>query len=133
MESRKRPKISQLKSFAVAFQGIWVLLYNERNFRTHSFISIAVLICGFFFQIEKTEWLIILTMIGFVLTAEALNTAIEYICDLVSPEYHPMVKKIKDVAAAAVLIAAIIAAVIGCIIFIPYIIGVFDKMDVFIL
>jgi len=122
---RKQAKISPLKSFAVAFQGIWVLLWNERNFRFHLLASVTVIIAGFFFHIEKTEWLVIFLVIGLVLSVEALNTSIEYICDLVSPDYNPIVKKIKDVSAAAVLLAAIVAVIIGCIIFIPYILNLF--------
>jgi len=125
LSKRKRAKISTLKSFAVAFQGIWTLIRNERNFRFHLLASVTVIIAGFFFKIEKTEWLIIFLSIGLVLSVEALNTSIEYICDLVSPDYNPMVKKIKDVSAAAVLLVAIIAVIIGCIIFIPYIFNFF--------
>ena len=121
VSKRKRTKISPLKSFAAAFQGIWTLICNERNFRFHLSATVAVIIAGFFFHIEKTEWLAIFLSIGLVLSVEALNTSVEYICDLVSPDYNPIVKKIKDVSAAAVLLAAIVAAIIGCIIFIPYI------------
>ena len=125
LSKRKRAKISPLKSFVVAFQGIWVLLCNERNFRFHLLATVAVVIAGFFFHIKKTEWLTIFLAIGLVLSVEALNTSIEYICDLVSPDYNPIVKKIKDVSAAAVLLVAIVACIIGCIIFIPYILNLF--------
>ena len=117
MKSQKQPRISLLKSFIVAFHGIWVLMRNERNFRFHLLASVAVITACFFFNIEKNEWLVILLLIGLVLSVEALNTAIEYICDMISPENHPKIKIIKDVSAAAVLITAIIAIIIGCIIF----------------
>ena len=116
----KRAKMSQAKSFAVAFHGIWLLMCKERNFRFHLLASFLVIACCFFFEVEKSEWIAVFLLIGLVLAVEALNTAIEYICDLVMPEYHPMVKKIKDVAAAAVLLTAIVAIIIGCIIFLPY-------------
>ena len=122
ISKRKRAKTSPMKSFAVAFQGIWILIRNERNFRFHLFATVIVLFCCYFFNVEKSEWLIVLLLIGLVLCMEALNTAIEYICDLVSPEYHPLVKNIKDISAAGVLLAVIVAAIAGCIIFIPYII-----------
>jgi len=123
VKEKKQARISPIKSFAVAFQGIWMLICNERNFRFHLFAAAAASFCCYFFKVEKSEWLIVLLLIGFVLCMEALNTAIEYFCDLVSPEYHPMVKKIKDISAACVLLSAIVAVIIGCIIFIPYIIG----------
>ncbi len=123
MKGKKQAKISQTKSFAVAFQGIWTLICSERNFRFHLFATVAVLSCCYFFEVEKSEWLIVLLLIGLVLCMETLNTAIEYLCDLVSPEYHPIVKKIKDISAAGVLLSAIVAVIAGCIIFIPYIIA----------
>jgi len=121
VSKKKRAKISILKSFAVAFQGVWTLIYNERNFRFHLLVSAMVIAACFFFDVEKTEWLIVFLTIGLVLSVEALNASIEYICDLIHPEYNTMVKMIKDVAAAAVILVAIVAVVIGCIIFIPYI------------
>ena len=125
LSKRKPSKILSMKSFIVAFQGIWTLICNERNFRFHLFATVCVIACCFFFGVTKSEWLVIFLLIGLVLSVEALNTAIEYICDLVMPEQHPMVKKIKDIAAAAVLLTAIIAIIIGCIIFLPYIFGLF--------
>ena len=122
---RKQAKTSPLKSFAAAFRGVWILICNERNFRFHLLATVVVITAGFFFHVEKTEWLTIFLCIGLVLSAEAFNTSIEYICDLVSPEYHPMVKKIKDVGAAAVILSAIIAVIAGCIIFIPYLLNLF--------
>jgi len=125
VKEKKRVKISQMKSFAVAFQGIWTLIRNERNFRFHLLVAVAVITAGFFFNVEKTEWLTIFLCIGLVLSMETLNTSIEYICDLISPEHHPVVKKIKDVSAAAVLLVSIIAVIVGCIIFIPYLLDFF--------
>ncbi len=125
MKEGKQAKISQMKSFAVAFQGIWTLIRNERNFRFHLLVTIMVVIAGFFFNVEKAEWLAVFLCIGLVLSMEALNTSIEYICDMISPEHHPMVKMIKDVSAAAVLLSSIIAVIVGCIIFIPYILSLF--------
>ena len=116
-------KQSQLKSFAVAFHGLKVVFLNERNFRFHLLIGILVIIAGFFFQVTVYEWIALLLMIAIVLCAEVLNTSIEYLCDFVSPEYHPSIKKIKDVAAAAVLLCAIISIIVGCIIFFPYLIN----------
>jgi len=125
VKERKRAEISQMKSFGVAFQGIWTLICNERNFIFHLLVIVAVIAAGFFFNVEKAEWLAIFLCIGLVLSTEALNTSIEYICDLISPERHPTIKMIKDVSAAAVLLASIIAIIVGCIIFVPYILDFF--------
>ncbi len=120
MEENSPKKQSRLKSFAVAFYGLKIIFLNERNFRFHLLIGLAVIAACFFFGVTALEWIAILLTIALVLCAEALNTGIEYLCDYLSPEFHPMIKKIKDVAAGAVLLTAIIAIVIGCIIFIPY-------------
>ena len=122
---RKQAKISLLKGFSVAFQGIWTLIYNERNFRFHLLVSVAVIAACFFFDVTKAEWLAVLLCIGLVISVEALNTSVEYICDLIHPEYNLVVKKIKDIGAAAVLLTAIVAVIVGCVIFIPYILNLF--------
>jgi len=114
-------KRSLLKSFDAAFSGLKVLFCNERNFRFHLFIGALTIGACVFFRIKTTEWIAVLVMIALVLCAEALNTGIEYICDLISPEYNLRIKRIKDIAAGAVLLVAIIAFIVGCIIFIPYI------------
>jgi len=125
LSNKKQPRISLFNSFVVAFHGVWTLMRNERNFRFHLFAAVCVIVCCFFFGVTKNEWLTVFLLIGLVLSVEALNTAIEYICDLIMPEHNPMVKKIKDVAAAAVLLTAVVAAIIGCVIFLPYIFGLF--------
>jgi undecaprenol kinase len=106
-----------LKSFVFAIRGIGTG-FGERNFRLHLLAFITVLAAGLYFKIEKYEWLIILGMSALVLSLELVNTAIERLCDLYSKEQDERIKKIKDLAAGAVLIAAILAAVIGLIIFI---------------
>lgn len=123
----KKAKISQLKSFYVAFCGIWAVFLNERNFRFHTLAALIAIGCCWFFHVEKHEWITVLILIALVLCAETINTAIEYICDLISPQYSPYVKTIKDIAAGSVLLAAIFSIIIGCIIFIPHIISVICK------
>lgn len=81
----------------------------------------AVILCGFYFRITKIEWMICLILFALVLSLELVNTAIESVVDLASPDIHPLAKLSKDAAAGAVLISAIISAVIGLMIFIPYI------------
>lgn len=112
-----------LKSFKYAFTGIGDLARTENNFRVHLLAFLIVILTSFTLRINKKEWLIIVFLIGFVLTAEAFNTAIEKICDFIHPELHPKIGKIKDIAAGGVLIAVLTAVVIGLIIFVPKIIA----------
>lgn len=107
----------RLDSFGYAFKGIKDLFLTQRNAQIHLTVSIFVIIAGFFFNISKTEWLICILLIGLILAAEAINTALEFLTDLVSPDYHELAGKTKDVAAAAVLLLAIAAAIIGVMIF----------------
>lgn len=82
-------------------------------------MSVLVITCGWYFKIEKVDWEILLLCIGMVLSAEAFNTSIEWLMDHVSPEYHERAGQVKDIAAGAVLIVAIISAIVGLMIFIP--------------
>ncbi|MDE7420532.1 MAG: diacylglycerol kinase family protein [Muribaculaceae bacterium] len=107
------------KSFGYAFSGIGTLLRDEHNSRIHVFAMVAVVIVGFLLELSPTEWCIVALCCGGVLMAEAMNSAIEAIADLVSPEFHPLIKKAKDVGAAGVLMMAIAAAIAGVIIFLP--------------
>lgn len=106
-------------SFRYAFSGIVQAYIGEQNLKIHTAIAILVIICGFCFQISYYEWLICLVLIGLVLMAEFFNTAFEYVVDLVCPEVHPLAKAVKDTASAGVLMMAIIAAIIGLVIFVP--------------
>ncbi len=113
------------KSFQHAFRGIRLLLSTQRNVWIHVFIGAAVVILGFYFSLNMTEWIFIIFAIGSVLTAEAFNTALEIDMDLTSPGYHPYARNTKDMAAGAVLITAIASAVIGIMIFGPKILSLF--------
>lgn len=110
-------------SFSYAFEGIATLVREEHNSRIHMIAMAAAIALGFLLHISAGEWCMIALCCGSVLTAEAMNSAIEALADLVSPGRHPLVKKAKDVAAAGVLITAIAAAACGLIIFIPKIVG----------
>ncbi|WP_099352228.1 diacylglycerol kinase family protein [Fredinandcohnia onubensis] len=107
-------------SFSYALQGLREAFFSERNLQIHFFFSVIVIFCGFLFHITKVEWLIVLLLFGGMFSIEMLNTAIEKVVDLVTDEYHPLAKKAKDIAAGAVLIYAIIAIIVGLIIFLPY-------------
>lgn len=112
----------RIKSFIFALQGIQFLFQSQVHAKVHLFFSIAVITSGLYFQVTLTEWLFLLLCIGSVWSLEAINTAIEQIVDWVSPEYHEKAKNAKDLAAAAVLIAAITSSIIGFSIFIPYLV-----------
>ena len=114
--------VQRAKSFTYAVRGIWLLMKTTPNAWVHMvFFSIALGL-GFYFGITKTEWILLILAGGFVLTAEAFNTAFEIDINLTSPNYHPYAKDTKDVAAGAVLISAITALIIGILIFVPYVV-----------
>jgi diacylglycerol kinase len=119
MEQKKFSLKSRLNSFKYAFDGFKTLLFEEHNARIHLFVAFFVVIAGFYFHISNTEWLFIITCIGFVFFAELVNSSIENIADFISPQKHSSIKKIKDLAAAAVLTSVIAAVIIGIIIFLP--------------
>lgn len=101
------------------------MLLHERNFKVHVLAIIVVISAGFYFHITSNEWLIVLLISALVLALETINSAIEKLCDLYTKETHPQLKLIKDIAAGAVLIAAIFAVVIALIIFKKYILTLF--------
>ena len=113
-------------SFLYAFRGIATLIRTQPNAVIHLFATIAVLILGWYFKLSAGEWLAILLSIALVWMAEAFNTALEFLTDLVSPDYHPLAGKAKDVAAAGVLMASIFAVAVGIIVFGPKLVGAFS-------
>lgn len=109
----------RLQSFKYAWKGIRLLFLSETNAKIHLAFTFLVIAGGLFFSINATEWCVLVLSIALVLCAEGMNTAIEFLTDLVSPNFHELAGKTKDVAAGAVLITAIGAAIVGCIIFLP--------------
>ena len=112
-------KHSLFKAFGFAIRGLVVFLRDERNARIHLAATIIVILMGFYLKVSLIEWTVLFLAIGLVFALEAINTAIEYLVDLVSPEIQETAGKAKDVAAGAVLIAALCAAIVGLIIFGP--------------
>ena len=110
----------QLRSFGYAWKGIQSCVGKEQNLSFHLIAAMAVIIAGIVLGITRTEWIMVVMCIGTVIAAELFNTAIEKLVDLVSPERHPVAGRVKDIAAGAVLICAVAAAIIGIIIFLPY-------------
>ena len=106
-----------LRSFGYAFEGLLALFRYENNARFHLLVAIGVLLAGIGFDVDSKEWALIALAIGGVWAAEAFNTALEKLCDLVSPDFHPQIKTIKDLAAAGVLVVSGVALVIGVLVF----------------
>lgn len=103
-----------------ANEGIFYFLKTERNGRIQALIAVLITVLGFIVQLPGTEWCIVLGCIALTIGFEMINTALERVCLLLSKEYHPVVKVIKDVAAGAVWWVSIFSAIIGLIIFIPH-------------
>jgi diacylglycerol kinase len=111
----------RMRSFYHAICGIVRMIRCQHNAWVHAFATVTVLFAAFFFRISGPDWCWIILAISIVWTAEALNTAFEFLADAASPEFHPLVRNAKDVAAGAVLITAIAAVIIGCVVFWPYV------------
>lgn len=109
----------RIRSFVYAGRGIRIVFGSEANMKIHLVIVFLVVIAGFLLKISTIEWIMCLLCFGLVVGSEMINTAIESIVDLVSPGFHPLAGKVKDIAAGAVLICAIISVLIGLLIFIP--------------
>lgn len=112
-----------MKRFIYPIEGLVTILKKDRNFVWHVMSAFIVVIAAFFFKINRIEWIAVILSIFMVLAFEAINTAIEYVVDLVTDEYQLYAKHAKDIAALSVLLASIAAAIIGLIIFIPYILS----------
>jgi diacylglycerol kinase (ATP) len=109
----------RIKSFYYAFKGLADVLRTQINMRIHLMAAILVVSLGIALKINLLEWVAIVVCMGLVMAMEAMNTALEYLTDLVSPQHHPLAGKAKDAAAAAVLLTAIAALVVGCLVFGP--------------
>lgn len=117
MSGQKKPPL--YKSFGYAFEGIFAVIKKERNMQIHCCMMVLVIVAGLFFQISAVEWCICFVLFGLIMSLELVNTAVESVVDLVTEERRPLAKLAKDAAAGAVLLASIMAAVAGLIIFLP--------------
>ena len=113
----------RLRSFVHAFRGLRVLVQTQRNAGIHAIATVLVVVAGVFCGISRIEWALIALAVVCVWTSEALNTAVEFLVDLVSPEHHPLAEKSKDLAAGAVLVASIGSVVVGVLVFGPYVLA----------
>jgi diacylglycerol kinase (ATP) len=110
----------RIRSLRCAVKGIGVMISSQHNAWIHAAATVIVIVVSFYLHLTKPEWCWIILAIISVWTAEALNTAFEFLTDIASPEFHPLAEKAKDVAAGAVLIAAIGSVLIGMVILGPY-------------
>jgi diacylglycerol kinase (ATP) len=110
----------RVRSGMHALAGILEMLKSQHNARVHLLATVCVIATGLLFGVSLVEWCLLILVMMAVWVAEALNTAFELLCDVASPEFHPVVKKSKDVAAGAVLLSALGAVSVGIIIFLPY-------------
>ena len=110
----------QLRSFGYAWKGIRCCVGKEQNLSFHLIAMVVTVIAGFLLEITRIDWMIVILCIGVVIAAELFNSAIEKLVDLGAPERHPIAGQVKDIAAGAVLVCAATAAIIGLIVFIPY-------------
>ncbi|WP_316803077.1 diacylglycerol kinase family protein [Pedobacter nototheniae] len=122
-ESQKFSFTDRIKSFKYAFNGLRQFFVSEHNGRIHLIAAIFAIGISFCLHLSTFEWIAILAVIAAVFVAEILNTSIEKLADAVTTDFHPKIKLVKDLAAAAVLVAAMLAFTVGCLIFIPKIFG----------
>jgi diacylglycerol kinase (ATP) len=110
----------RVRSFRNAIAGILRMIRCQHNAWVHAAATLVVLVAAFLLRVSTADWCWIILAISIVWTAEALNTAFEFLADAASPEFHPLVRDAKDVAAGAVLLTAVAAAIIGALVFWPY-------------
>ena len=115
-------KMKIIKSFAFAWNGFKICFTSEANFKVHVFFALLATSLGFILKIGSNEWLAVIGCIALVTTMEMMNTALEKLCDVVQTDIHPGIKKVKDIAAGGVMIAAACSLIIGAVIFLPKII-----------
>lgn len=129
MKKSRKFHIKRLdKSFKYAFDGFKFAYKTEPNLKFHTFFGVCVLIGGALFKINTLEWIFLVAIIGLVIGAELLNTAIEHLVDLATKEYKRKAMLAKDTAAAYVMVLSLTAAIIGLLIFLPKIINVIKEI-----
>src|SRR6266576_2974655 len=116
----------RIRSVRHAIRGILRMIRCQHNAWVHAAATVVVLAAAFLLRISAADWCWIILAISIVWTAEALNTAFEFLADAASPTFHPLIRDAKDVAAGAVLITAVGAAIIGAIIFWPHVATLFE-------
>jgi diacylglycerol kinase len=118
-QKRKFNIYERLRSFKNAFSGLIALLKFEHNARIHLFVLVAVVAAGIVLKISATDWMAIVLASGLVFVSECFNTAVEGLSDVVTQEQNEKIKRVKDMAAAGVLVSAIVSVIIGIFVFLP--------------
>lgn len=116
-----------IKSFIYAFRGLFRVFREEQNLAVQSTAAFVVIIAGWFFHVSRLEWALLFMSILVVILMEIVNSAIERVTDILKPRIHDYVKEIKDIMAAAVMLASIFAVIIGLIVFLPKVLEIFGK------
>jgi diacylglycerol kinase (ATP) len=111
---------ARLVSFRYAWRGVKLMLRTQHNAWIHAAASLVVVAMGIGFGVARMEWCALVLAMMAVWTSEGMNTALEFLCDVASPDIHPLIEKAKDVAAGAVLISAIGSVIVGLLVFWPY-------------
>lgn len=114
----------RLRSITFALKGMWLLITTEDSIKAQLFFGLIATLLGFYFNISMTEWVVQCMLIGIILVAESLNTAIEKVADFIHPDYHEKIGFIKDIAAGGPAFAALASLIIAGIIYIPKIIAI---------
>ena len=114
----------RLRSMTFALKGMWLLITTEDSIKAQLFFGLIATIFGFYFNISATEWMVQCILIGMILVAEALNTAVEKVADFVHPDFHKKIGFIKDIAAGAPAFAALTSLIVASIIYLPKIIAI---------
>ena len=109
------------KSFSHAFRGLRYVIKNEKNFQNELIISFLVILAMIYFDVTRSEAVVLFLVISGVLVMELMNTVVERVVDILKPRIHPYARLIKDLMAASVLLSSILAVIIGLIVFVPYI------------
>ena len=122
--------LNRIKAIKYAAKGFWILITSEHSIIAQTSIGIIMTIIGFLMHLSATEWMFQIMAIGLILVAESLNTAIEKMADFIHPEYHKQIGRIKDISAGAAFFAAIIAVIIGLIIYVPKFIAQFNHSHI---
>lgn len=122
-EGKRRAKASLWKSFGYAFEGLRVAAKEERNFRIHLVATLLAILLGCLLRLALWEWVALVLVIVLVLSLELVNSALEALADHVSPQYAPLIKRCKDLAAGAVLVAALGSLILACLLFLPKLLG----------
>ncbi len=126
MDSDYQGKKTNRIGIKYALKGLSYAFSSEWNMRVHCISFIVVIIVSMFFQLSPVEWIAVILVSGIVMITEMFNTVIETLLDYLAPERHPTVGKMKDMMAGAVFIAALLAVIVGCVIFLPKVVSFFS-------